>query len=146
MAVRKRKGNRPDRRIAPDDFLDPAARESLLARISYVGSSNHKLRPGNYGFVPSHNPRPSKSPCDDLRSVLVDEATQLFQEGIRRGMVSRFPAESVPKYVWAVDQDGEVYEAKTKPDRETRYHGYRISDDDRHMRSYVLSEWKQRCR
>lgn len=140
MPNRKRQGNRPDRRIAPDDFLDAAAREALLARVRYGGSANHKLRPGDYGFVPSHNPRPSKSPCDDLRPIPLEEASALLEEGIRRGMVSRFPQGGVPKYVWAVDEHGEVYEAKTRPERETDYHGYRLGEDDRHMRAQVLSE------
>jgi hypothetical protein len=84
--------------------------------------------------------------CDDLRTVLLGEAEDLFREGIRRGMVSGFLAGGVPKYVWAVDETGEVYEAKTKPERETDYHGYRLGGDDRHMRNYILKEWRQRCR
>lgn len=146
MANRKRQGNRPDRRIAPDDFLDDAAKDALLARVRYAGTANHKLQPGDYRFVPSHNPRPSKSVCDDLRPVLLGTATELFRAGIRRGMVSQFPAGSVPKYVWAVDENDEVYEAKTRPELETDYHGYRLGDDDRNTRRYVLKEWRLRCR
>jgi len=59
--------------------------------------------------------------------------------------VSAFSEGGVPKYVWAVDQDGEVYEAKTKPEREMSYHGYRLGDDEIDMRKYVLGEWKRRC-
>jgi hypothetical protein len=113
--------------------------------MRYVGSSNHKLRPGDYGFVPSHNPRPSKSPCDGLRSVLVAEARALFERGIMLGMVSRFGEEGAPKYVWSVDDAGEVYEAKAKPEREREYHGYRLGDDEREIRRYILDEWKKRC-
>ena len=53
-----------------------------------------------------------------------------------------------PKYVWAVDEHGEVYEAKTKPERAERgadYHGYRVGDDERDMRRYILDEWGRRC-
>lgn len=116
-----------------------------MDRLQYVGSGNHKLRPGDYGFVPSHNPRPSKSPCDDLRPLLLSEASTLFRRGIALGMVSRFEEGGAPKYVWAVDDSGEVYEAKTKSDREVEYHGYRLSDDDRAMRRHVLDEWRRRC-
>ena len=125
--------------------MDKAAKMALLARTSYVGSGHHKLRPGDYGFLPSPNPSPSKSPCDELRSVLLSEASDLFREGVLRGMVSEFPDGSIPKYVWAVDHDGEVYEAKTRPEHETVYHGYRVGDDERHVREYVLSEWRRRC-
>ena len=61
----------------------------------------------------------------------------LFERGIELGMVSRFDEGGVPKYVWAVDEFGEVYEAKTKPGRDEPYHGYRLGDDERAMRRYV---------
>lgn len=112
---RKREGNRPDRRLAPGGFLGRDAQRALLARVRYGGSANHKLHPGDYGFTPPQNPRPSKSPCDELRSVLIEEAQNLFRRGVELGMVSSFANGGVPKYVWAVDEDGEVYEAKIKP-------------------------------
>ena len=37
------------------------------------------------------------------------EARTLFCQGLLRGMVSRYAENGLPKYVWAVDQDGEVY-------------------------------------
>jgi len=125
MPIRKREGNRPDRRIAPDEFSDADARRTLLERLRYVGSANHKLRPGDYGFVPSQNPRPTKSVCDDLRPLLLEEAQSLFRAGIERAMFSIFAPGGVPNYVWAVDEAGEVYEAETRPEREIDYHGYR---------------------
>jgi hypothetical protein len=146
MPIRKREGNRPDRRIAPEGFLDDAAIHDLLSRITYVGSGNHKLRPGDYGFAPSRSPRPSKSPCDQLRPILLNEACLLFKRGIECGMVSPFDEGGVPKYVWALDNDGEVYEAKTHPGHEIAYHGYRIGEDENAMRKYITSEWRKRCR
>jgi hypothetical protein len=118
---------------------------ALAAKLRYVGDGNHKLRPGDYGFVPSHNPRPSKSPCDDVRPILRNEASALFRRGIALAMVSEFISDGVPKYVWAVDENNEVYEAKTKPEREVDYHGYRIGDDEKDMRRYILDIWRQRC-
>ena len=146
MSIRKREGNRPDRRFADEEFLKVEDRKALCARLRYVGSANHKLRPGDYGFHPSHNPRPSKSPCDALRAVLLAEASSLMQQGIMLGMVSQFGDGSVPKDIWAVDEANEVYEAKTRPELETDYHGYRLGDDERDMRAYILKEWKRRCR
>lgn len=143
-ANRKRQGNRPERRFLEADAVSAEALQALAKRVRYVGSSNHKLRPGDYGFIPSHNPRPSKSPCDDRRAILLAEASALMARGITLGMVSRFDAGSVPKYIWAVDGDGEVYEAKTKPDAETLYHGYRLGEDDQAMRDIVRKEWKRR--
>ena len=141
----KREGNRPDRRIAAHAMTDGEARRVLTERLTYVGPATHKLHPGDYGFQPPQNPRPTKSPCDALRPVLLVEARDLFRQGILRGMVSAFAPGRVPKYVWSVDADGEVYEAKTRPERETLYHGYRLGPDEPDMCRYVLKEWKQRC-
>ncbi|WP_345879136.1 hypothetical protein [Sphingomonas sp. T9W2] len=122
------------------------ARDALMERVRYVGSANHKLRAGDYGFQPSHNPRPSKSPCDAVRAVLRAEASALMMNGIRRGMVSRFADGALPKYIWAIDDAGDVFEAKAKPERETDYHGYRLGDDEFELRAYLVKEWKRRCR
>lgn len=145
MIIRQRQGNNPGRRIVPEGTYTEEALQALTERIQYVGSSNHKLKPGNYGFVPPTNPRASKSPCDNIRSVLIEEASELLFKGVAAGMVSAFASESVPKYVWAVDTDGEVYEAKAKSGQETSYHGYRLGEDERAMRDLIRKEWKRRC-
>jgi hypothetical protein len=142
--VRKREGNRPDRRLIAQGTVSAQALFDLAKRLRYEGSGLHKLRPGDYGFVPSINPRPTKSVCDDLRSILLAEAKQLLRKGILSEMVSKFDPGGSPKYVWVVDSDGEVYEAKTKPS-DVVYHGYRIGDDEPDMRRYILGEWRKRC-
>jgi hypothetical protein len=145
MAIRKREGNRPDRRIANAGSINDVTLNALAGRVTYVGSANHKLSPGDYGFVPPTNPRPSKSACDDIRSILLEEASALFYEGIKRGMVSNFTSSSVPKYVWAVDSKNQVYEAKTNARHETSYHGYRLGENEKTMREWILKEWHKRC-
>jgi hypothetical protein len=145
MAIGKREGNNPKRRIAFDEPINTELRDVLYKKLTYIGSANHKLRPGNYGFVPASNPRPSKSPCDALRGVLMEEAAELMRAGIARGMMSEFAETGVPKYIWAMDEQGEVYEAKTNPSHETAYHGYRLGDDEIDMRSIVLALWGKRC-
>ena len=142
--MRRREGNRPDRRVADKASLAQSQLLSLVDRAIYEGSASHKLHPGDYGFTPSVNPHPAKSVCDDLRAVALKEAKELLACGIARGMVSKFDAEGAPKYVWAVDQNGEVYEAKTKPPQAV-YHGYRLGNDEKQMRRYVLDEWISRC-
>jgi hypothetical protein len=147
VSSRKREGNRPGQRIAPFDNSQDgdATRRRLKEVLRYTGSAEHKLHPGNYGFTPSPNPHPSKSVCDDLRPLGLEEARALFEQGIEFGMFSFVEKQSVPKYVWSVDAAGEVYEAKCKPGQETDYHGYRLGDDERARRGYVLGEWKSRC-
>ena len=117
----------------------------MIDRLRCVGSAHHKLHPGDYGLAPPQNPRASKSPCDELRTLLLQEAIELFKRGIEHGMVSPFPENGVPKYVWSVDADGEVYEAKTRLEREIDFHGYRVGEDERAFRVYVLKEWRRRC-
>ncbi len=140
----KRQSNRPDRRLASEDVLTSEQRAALAARLRYNGIAIHKLTPGDYGFVPPANPRPSKSPCDALRAVMRAEAEILFQSGVIAGMFSAPHIDGVPKYVWAVDSDNEVYEAKTRPP-DTVYHGYRLGEDETDMRRYILAAWRQRC-
>jgi hypothetical protein len=58
------------------------------------------------------------------------------------GMFSDFEDYELPKYVWSVDDDGEVYEAKISPGSSS-YKGYRLEEEDA-MRDTVLKEWKAR--
>lgn len=140
----KRAGNRPDRRIVPSGHLAQELLAALVLRVRYVGSGHHKLRAGDYGFLPPVSPRPSKSVCDDLGPILIQDALTLFRRGIKQGMVSRFGETDNPKYVWAVDATGQAYEAKESKSTSNTYHGYRLGEDD-YMRKLVLQEWGQRC-
>lgn len=146
MTGRRREGNRPDRRFVPDVALNRIERETLAARITYTGSAHHKRRPGDYGFQPPVNPRPNKDVCDakGKRQVLLTEAQSFFAAGLRKGMVSAPGTNGLPKYVWSVDENGDVFEAKARPERETEYHGYRLGADEDTMRRYILAEWKLR--
>jgi len=143
--VRKRDGNNPKRRIAALDAFPPEFFEWLATAAHYGGSANHKLRPGNYGFHPAQNPRPSKSLCDRARTILQQEAATMLARGISSQMVSSFCKGGFPKYVWAVDADGEAYEAKIGEDGAS-YHGYRLGEDERAFRKRVIDEWKLRHR
>jgi hypothetical protein len=141
MAKKARQGNNPKRRIAPADAIGLAAREELAARVVYVGSGHHKRRPADFGFQPPINPRAWKSVCDGRRVITKEEARHLFRTSIMNGMFSNLSQDGIPKYVWAVDADGEVYEAKIG---NSGYHGYRLEEED-DFRAFVLNQWKQRC-
>lgn len=138
----KRQSNNPKRRIADPRDLAPEFLEKVLAEARYVGSALHKRRPADYGFHPPTNPRPTKSLCDDLRPIPKAEALALFAAGVRKGMVSTAPNGDLPKYVWGVDDKGEVFEAKRDADG---YHGYRLDREaERHQRECVLKAWSER--
>ncbi|WP_041793624.1 hypothetical protein [Pararhodospirillum photometricum] len=140
----KRQGNNPKRRIVSEGAVSSDELRRVLGEARYGGSALHKRRPGDYKLKPAVNPRPNKSVCDDLRSVLLREAQGLLKEGIRRGLVSAFETGGFPKYVWAVDAHNEPYEAKVGEDEKT-YHGYRLSEENEpDMRDLVLSEWNKR--
>ena len=140
----KYQSNNPKRRIAKRGVYTALELERFASAAVYAGSSHHKLRPADYGFDPPVAPRPSKSVCDGKRPVLRGEATTLLQAGMRRGMVSGHVERGWPKYVWALDDAGEVYEAKLGHDG-ARYHGYRLAEDDGAMRRWVLAEWAKRA-
>jgi len=139
----KRQGNNPKRRIAPVALLTEVERAALARMVEYVGSGHHKRKPADYGLERT-NPRPTKSLCDLLRIVSLREANTMIQKGILCGMISDFFFDDYPKFVWCVDKDGEVYEAKTDAVTPGVYHGYRLEEDD-DMRDYIKSVWKERC-
>ena len=141
----KRQGNNPKRRIVPRDALDPEDLGRLAREARYVGSAHHKSKPADYRFTPPVNPRPNKSLCDGKRIVKKREAKELFRRGLSRGMVSRYPKNGFPKYVWAVDRDGEVYEAKVGGDGRS-YHGYALNaGGEQDWRRRIIKEWNTRA-
>ena len=140
----QRQGNNPKRRIIPRDALDPGDLDRLAREAHYVGSAHHKSKPGDYGFTPPTSPRPHKSLCDGKRIVKKREAMELFRQGLSRGMVSSYAKNGFPKYVWAVDQDNEVYEAVAG--RDGSYHGYALNAGrERALCRRVITEWNARA-
>lgn len=141
----KRPGNNPKRRVAAAGLLTEANRTRLAGQVRYRGSGHHKRSPADYGLERTNPRRPTKSLCDLLKVVTYNEAKSLITKGILSGVFSDFCYGVYPKFVWCVDQDGEVYEAKTDERTPGTYHGYRLEEDD-NMRSHIESVWKQRCR
>lgn len=139
----KRQGNNPKRRIVLRGTLDSKDLHHLASEVFYLGSPHHKRNPADYGFQPPVSPRPHKPLCDVKRVVKQEEAETFFRESINRGLVSTHSESRFPKYVWAVDGNGEAYEAKLGHDGHS-YHGYRLGDDDQAMQQWVIEEWKIR--
>ena len=139
----KRQSNNPKRRIAPRDETEPQFLDRVTATAVYTGDGQHKSKPADYGFHPPTSPRPNKSLCDGTRIIKLAEATALFREGIRRGMISTYRVDGLPKYVWAVDAYGHVYEAKLSKNSRN-YHGYELGYNERAMKKIVAEEWHLR--
>lgn len=141
----KRQGNNPKRRIIPRHEIDGDALDRLLDEACYTGSALHKRSAADYGFHPPANPRPNKSLCDGSgRIVRLADARALFRKGVKRGMISNADDGRLPKYVWAVDSAGRVYESKLEQGS-SNYHGYELGEDDDGMRRLVVNEWRSRC-
>ena len=140
----KRQGNNPKRRITRATEVDRNHLEWLSSSARYAGSPHHKRVPADYGFDRPTAPRPNKSLCDGFRSISINEATSLFRDAIVRGMISTHWLGQFPKYVWAVDANNRVYEAKLEQGSDT-YHGYELGEDEISMRELVISEWSARC-
>lgn len=138
-----RQGNNPKRRVVPFEEIDKGILDQLLSSTKYVGSGHHKRYPLDYGFERT-NPIPTKSLCDMHKPLKLGDAKSLLEAGIKKGMVSDLSG-GLPKYIWSVDSDGIVYEAKTDQNARGSYHGYPLENDNV-VRDYILSEWKTRCR
>jgi hypothetical protein len=135
-----RAGNNPKRRFVENGRYPTAQLNALSQTLVYAGSANHKRFPANYGFQPPSNPRGWKSMCDLHRQVLRQEAQALLNAGIAKGMISEIGVDGMPKYIWCVDAEGNVFEAKTG---NGGYHGYQLEADD-DMADLVSREWRRR--
>lgn len=80
---------------------------------------------------------------DEERTIFLEEAITLMFSGIDAGMFSQPDSASMPKYIWAVSEKGEVFESKTHPNTPWLYHGYPITTEE-NFRNYILDEWKKR--
>lgn len=138
-----RQSNNPKRRIAPTDETEPQFLDRVAATAVYTGHAQHKSKPADYGFHPPADPRPNKSLCDGSRVIKLAEATALFRAGIRRGMISTYRVDGLPKYIWAVDAYGHVYEAKLSKNSQN-YHGYELGCNESAMKKTVAKEWHLR--
>lgn len=132
-----------NRRPVRVGFFTKKELSEFATATSYEGSAHHKSKASDYGLTPPISPRPTKSLCDDVRIIPADEANQLLKRAFELEMVSdRREDTEPPKYAWAVDGEGEVYEAKLG-NNGYRYHGYRLSKDDK-LSKWLIKEWKKR--
>ncbi len=67
---------------------------------------------------------------------MLDEARELFRQGLLMGMFSDLRRGDMPDFVWSVDAGRKVYEAKPSG---PNYHGYLLEEED-NMRGAVFKE------
>ncbi|MGH3772698.1 MAG: hypothetical protein ACRDRW_15105 [Pseudonocardiaceae bacterium] len=115
---------RPMRRL-PGPVPSRIDVEDVIARVTYVGSGEHKTFPSFAG--PPH-PRADASTCDP-RLADQDELTGWLQQAIRGGRTGGLWEGDFPRYVW--HQVGRVlYEARLVNRELGQYKGYPLSRDE----------------
>lgn len=133
----------PKRSILPADQWSTAIRLQRAGDAQYGGNPEHKMNPGDYGLTPPASPRPGKTLCDSERDLLRAEALTLLRSGLQRGVVSAQMRNGWPQNVWAVSENGEVFESQLENQATGTYHGYPMPEDD-DFRELVLQEWRSR--
>ena len=133
----------PKRKLAAADYWSPDERTSRADRAPYGGNPEHKRTPGDYGLTPPTSPRPGKMLCDADRPLLKAEAERLSKEGLRKGMISQRGSPVWPQNVWAVSDEGQVFEAQLENEVQGIYHGYPLQSDD-DFGVVVMYEWRKR--
>ena len=139
---------RPQRRSKPKPRVALAAvgevsREELNRMentASYRPSPYHK---SSGGPETDAAPRPDKTICDGPATGGHRKPLLLLRAGIRRGMVSRQTRRGWPRQVWAVGDDGVVYEGQLSNEQTGEYHGYPMKKGDG-FAGFIGEEWERR--
>lgn len=142
-AVQRRSGYNPKRRLIAADAWPLERRTAFAQQLAYGGNPEHKKRPNDYGLTPPMNPRPGKTLCDAFGPLPKRDALLLLKNGAMKGMMSERLNGEMPQNIWAVSDQGLVYEAQVENAAQCTYHGYPMpSDDD--FRAVILGEWPLR--
>ena len=86
--------------------------------------------------------RPDKSKCPPHVDGQIAEG--LLMEGIRRSMFSAKSRQGWPQNVWAVDEDGVLYEAQLTNQGQGQYHGYPIIVGNKFF-EFLETQWEERA-
>ena len=116
-----RRSNNEKRRLISSPA--PGYIEQLQKNITYQGSSKHKRTPHLYGLPPFQGGRGDATLCDrdaDFRPENLDSIPEMIQ----RGLEARLVGEN--GLIWAIADDGWIYEARVTNVGKTEYHGYPV--------------------
>ncbi len=116
---------------------------ALLANAIYHGSPHHKRTPGDFNLVPPAAPRPDKTLCDEAGVTHRAQAEALFRLALDHQLVSEATTpEGFPKQLWALDDEGRVFEAMHGGVHPGYYHGYPIRRSDP-LHDQVVRAWRR---
>lgn len=115
-----RRSDNDKRRLV--DNPAPAQLDRLARTVTYKGSSKHKLRPHLYDLPPYRGDRGDATLCDrDARFEPSDmpQIPSMIRRGIEAGLVDQGG-----RILWAVADDGWMFEFRLTNATQWEYHGY----------------------
>lgn len=143
MGNRASETRRKTRRTMRHERLTQQERGFLHSHATYEGVPYHKRSPGDFGLEPPASPRPDKTLCDEANVTQRSMAIALLARAIDGGLVSESEGEQgFPKQLWAVDEQGQVFEAMYGGSRPGSYHGYPIRRNDPWF-DEVIQAWRK---
>lgn len=111
----------------------------LARRISFQGSGKHKLQPRAFNLEPA-SPAADDSFCDGHAGFSPDDMSRipaLLSRGIDAGLVGHRDIKGDPAVIWAVDDNGWIYEARITVPTQAIYHGYPLLEGDAFARKVI---------
>lgn len=135
-----RRSNNDKRRLIANPSPNYIAR--LQQSITYQGSSKHKQNPHLFGLAPFRGTRGDATLCDRDASFSVNNYNSIrgiIDRGLQAGLVGENGV------IWAVSDDGWIYEGRITNAGTTQYHGYPVRDTEpiAEMVYRRFSQWAQ---
>ena len=106
---------------------EPGRIELLLKSVRYQGYSKHKLWPHLFGLEPFRGKRGDATLCDkhaNFRPEDFGSIDDMIKRGLRAGLVGH------KELIWAIADNGWIYEARVTNVGQTEYHGYPVRDSE----------------
>ena len=103
--------------------------KKLAARVRYEGWSKHKFVPRAFGMEPYVGPPVDRTYCDAHANFQPADMALIpnwIQRGIAAGLIGANDAKGDPTIIWAVSDDGWIYEGRITLPTQALYHGYPV--------------------
>lgn len=117
-----------DKRELREPMPSAAQRAALAARVKYEGSAKHKYSPRAFGLKPA--PRATDDTMCDVHAQFTPadmvRAVAILQRGVMAGLIGHNTKQGDPTILWALDDNGWIYEARITTPTQTLYHGYPV--------------------
>mgnify|MGYP003619388597 CR=1 FL=1 len=105
----------------------------LANQVSYGPSSKHKLAPVRFGLLPYTGQKEDPTYCDAHASFSPSDMVRiptLLRRGILAGLIGHNDKHGDPTLIWAVDDNGWIYEGRITIPGRSIYHGYPVLEHE----------------